>query len=425
MKKTTTIILSLVYAFTLATPMVSAAAENSSKGGDLLMAAYETSNEIIENDNEEIEQQCENNLIYTEITEAYSDSTETISFDYAGGYINENNELVICVAEKDLENEEIVNEIESICSTDISNVVIEKVNYSYDELKQTRIDFENNLEKYKKQAEIENDMNLYELLSSITSNEIDDELNKLIIYVPELDSEKLALLNELFDFNDIISFESSYTDDFELCSTLRPGRAIYGWTKNNEYVYASIGYRALYKAGLKTYYGFCTAGHFVEDFDGVRYVYGDDGSSAGQVMINETYDNVDAAFINVFTGWNTFQNNYISGGNTYSFCSNKWFTYLPKNATVYKVGATTGLTKGTVKSTDASTLADGIWLSGLVKTSAEAKPGDSGGLVFAYENGDGHGGYIAAGLVVSRNVWGDTYYSKCTSVANKLNVFPY
>ena len=319
MKKTTTIILSLVYAFTLATPMVSAAAENSSKGGDLLMAAYATSNEIIENNNEEIEQQCENNLIYTEITEAYSDSTETISFDYAGGYINENNELVICVAEKDLENEEIVNEIESICSTDISNVVIEKVNYSYDELKQTRIDFENNLEKYKKQAEIENDMNLYELLSSITSNEIDDELNKLIIYVPELDSEKLALLNELFDFNDIISFESSYTDDFELCSTLRPGRAIYGWTKNDEYVYASIGYRALYKAGLKTYYGFCTAGHFVEDFDGVRYVYGDDGSSAGQVMINETYDSVDAAFINVFTGWNTFQNNYISGGNTYSF----------------------------------------------------------------------------------------------------------
>ena len=83
------------------------------------------------------------------------------------------------------------------------------------------------------------------------------------------------------------------------------------------------------------------------------------------------------------------------------------------------------MTRGTVKSTDASTFADGIWLSGLVKTSAEAKPGDSGGLFFAYENGDGHGGYIAAGLVVSRNGWGDTYYSKCTSVANKLNVFPY
>ena len=377
------------------------------------------------NNIEEMEQQCENNLIYTEITEAYTDSDETISFDYAGGYINENNELVICVSEEEISNEEIINELNDICSTDISNVSIKSVKYSYEELKQARIDFENSLENYKVQAELDKNIDLYELLSSITSNDIDDELNKLIVYVPELNDEKYTLLNELFNPSDIISFENTNCADIELCATLRPGRSIVGWNNDGDYIRASIGYRAYYKVGTSTYYGFCTAGHFTKDLEGsTRYIYNDDDwTTIGEVMIDKTSGSVDAAFVKVYTDWNTFYNNY---GNEYNFCSNKWFTYLPKNAKVYKVGSTTGLTSGKVKSTDSSTLAGGIWLSGLVKTSAHAEAGDSGGLFFAYENGDGHGGYIVAGLTVCAGyIWDETLYTKCTSVANDLKVYPY
>ena len=360
MKKSTAIILSIVYALTLTNPMVSSAAESTESGGELLMKAYASSIEISEIDENEVEQQAENNLIYSEIVEAYNDEDEDISFDYAGGYVNEDGELVICASGKESTNLEIENEISEICSEDTSDVIVKKVEYSYEELEKAREDFENDIENYKAQAELDNSSDIYDLLSSITSNSIDDEFNKLIIYVPNLDENKLILLNDIFNYGDIVEFENDDDVDNELRDTLRPGRGICGYISGNNYRIGSIGYRARYKSGVNTYYGFCTSAHVTNDFtayDGVKYVYISDSYRLIGQVLTECWDpdnGVDAAFVCVDTRYNEFVNQYDAVNYTVDFCGYKWITYLPQNATVYKVGATTNLSIGVVKSTNAS-----------------------------------------------------------------------
>ena len=123
---------SAIYAFTLVTPMISFATELEETGGERLMDTYnKEAYAITEYDEDAIEQQLENNIIYSELTEAYVDNEESIKFDFAGGYINEDDNLVICAAGKDETTDEIVDDIERICSIDTSDVVIEKVKYSY------------------------------------------------------------------------------------------------------------------------------------------------------------------------------------------------------------------------------------------------------------------------------------------------------
>ena len=432
MKKTASFILSLMYALTLATPTISSAAEFTESGGDLLMKAYAASVEISEIDEDEVKQQTENNLIYSEITEAYNDEDETISFDYAGGYVNENGELVICASGEESSNIEIQNELSDICSIDTSDIIVKKVKYSYEELEKARADFENDIENYKAQTKGDNNSDIYDLLSSITSNSIDDEFNKLIIYVPNLDDNKLVLLNELFNYGDIIAFENDEDFDIELRATLRPGQGIIGWSEDDYCYFGSIGYRAYYKCGLNTYYGFCTAAHVTESFpscNGVKNVYrADDGGKIGPVMAELRLPDfgVDAAFVCVDTTFNTFSNDYLCDFLFYplEFCSNKWFTYLPKNTTVYKVGSTTGFSEGVVKSSSYSVYISYQYHKDVVKTSLKSEGGDSGGLVFAYDNGDGNGGYIPAGIIIGGNAF-STFYSKCTNIIDVLNIYPY
>jgi len=430
MKKSTTIILSIMYALTLTNPMLSFAAESTESGGELLMEAYASSVEISKINENEVEQQAQNNLIYTEITDAYNDANENISFNYAGGYVNEDGELVICASGKESTNLEIENEISELCSIDTSDIVVKKVKYSYEELEKAREDFENDIENYKAQAELDNSSDIYDLLSSITSTSIDDEFNKLVIYVPDLDENKLILLNDIFNYGDIVEFENDDDVDNELRATLRPGRGIVGFVSENNWVTGSIGYRARYKSGVNTYYGFCTAAHVTNDiqkYAGVKNVYrSDDYGIIGQVL-TESWDcsnGVDAAFVCVDTRYNEFVNQYTNGVNIVNFCSNKWFTYLPKNATVYKVGATSNLSMGEVTSTNASKLLSLHWYKDVVKTSLHSERGDSGGLIYGYANGDGNGGFIPAGILIG-GTSSDTYYSRCTNIVDKMNVYPY
>lgn len=376
-----------------------------------------------ETDAEEIKQQFESNSIYTELTSAYADADETISFEYAGGYINEDNNLVVCVAGNGNTNEEIVNEIDSICSTDISNIVIEKVTYSYEELELARENFEVALEEQIAQAEANDDTDLYDLLSSITSNAIDEEYNKLIVYVPELDDEKLAVLDDFFDCGDIVSFENDEEPDKELKEAVRPGRAIYGIKSRSgstiTYSRFSIGYRARYKYNGTMYYGFCTAGHATVNLESGKYIYSDTSSRIGAVMTDCESCNVDAAFVRLYSG-NTFFNSYPG----YSFVDYKYMTNVAKNSTVYKIGSITGFTSGKVTSSDFSVTMDGVKNTHQVKCKIEAESGDSGGLFFTYYNPDGEGGYLVAGVLVGG---GSTYnyYTKCPYVISDLGVEPY
>lgn len=414
----------MIYALTLVAPMA-ASAENTESGGDLLKAAY-SATENPELDAEEIEQQLESNSVYTELTEAYTEE-ETLSFDYAGGYINEDNNLVVCAADAEISEEEIVNEIDSICATDISNIIVEKVKYSYEELEQAREEFESALAEQIAQAETNGDTDLYDFLSTITSNSIDEEFNKLIVYVPNLDDEKLAVLNELFDCDDIVSFENDEDPDNELKLTVRPGRAIYGVNSRSggtiTYSRFSIGYRARYKKNGTMYYGFTTAGHGTEDLESGKYIYSTDSFTTsnriGACMIDQNSGNCDAAFVRLYSG-NTFSNSYSS----YSFVGYKYMTNVAKNSTIYKVGSSTGLTQGTVTSSDCSVTMDGVKNTHQVKCKIKASSGDSGGLFFTYYNPDGAGGYLVAGVLVGG---GDTYnyYTKCPYVLSDMGVEPY
>ncbi|MCR5601188.1 MAG: S1 family peptidase [Ruminococcus sp.] len=424
MKKSITTIASMIYALTLVAPMA-ASAENTESGGDLLKAAYTAS--APEFDAEEMEQQLESNSVYTELTEAYADDEDSLSFEYAGGYINEDNNLVVCAADAESSVEEIVNEIDSICSTDITNVVVEKVKYSYEELEQAREEFDAALAEQIAQAEANGDTDLYDFLSTITSNSIDEELNKLIVYVPDLDDDKLAILDELFDCDDIVSFENDEDPDAEIEATVRPGRAIYGIKSRSggkiTYSRFSIGYRARYKKNGTMYYGFCTAGHGTQGLESGKYIYSEttfkNSDRIGECMKDMRSGNVDAAFVKLYSG-NTFSNSYGS----YSFVGYKYMTNVAKNSTIYKVGSTTGFSQGTVESSDCSVTVSGVKHTHQVKCKIKAAAGDSGGLFFAYYNPDGKGGYLAAGVLVGG---GKTYhyYTKCPYVLSDMGVEPY
>ena len=425
MKKSISTIASMVYALTMVAPMM-ASAETAETGGDLLMAAYSAA-EAPELDAEAMEQQLESNSIYTELSTALSDDEETLSFDYAGGYINEDNNLVVCAADAVGSDEDITNEIDSICTTDISDIVIERVQYSYEDLQQAREEFEAALAEQLAQAEANGDTDLYEFLSSITSNSIDEELNKLVVYVPGLDDETQAVLDELFDCGDIVVFENEDTTDNELKVTVRPGRAIYGIKSRNgnsiTYSRFSIGYRARYKKNGTMYYGFTTAAHGTQGLESGKYIYSSNSFSnsdrIGNAMIDQNSGSCDAAFVRLYSG-NTFSNSYGS----YSFVGYKYMTNVAKNSTIYKVGSTTGLTTGTVTSSDCSVTISGVSHTHQVKCKIKAEGGDSGGLFFTYFNPDGEGGYLVAGTLVGGN---DTYnyYTKCPYILSDMGVEPY
>ena len=95
MRKKFIAFVSAIYAFTLVTPIISFASEIETTGGEMLMASYREVSTIMENDEATMEQQYENNLIYSELTEVYDNNEAGISFDFAGGYINEDDNLVI------------------------------------------------------------------------------------------------------------------------------------------------------------------------------------------------------------------------------------------------------------------------------------------------------------------------------------------
>lgn len=418
---------SAIYAFTLVTPMISFATELEETGGERLMDTYnKEAYAITEYDEDAIEQQLENNIIYSELTEAYIDNEESIKFDFAGGYINEDDNLVICAAGKDETTDEIVDDIERICSIDTSDVVIEKVKYSYEELEQARVYFEDILDKNLTQAKSEGNNDIYELLSSITSNSIDTEFNKLIVYVPNLNEEKALILENLFDCSDIISFENEEEGNYELRASVCPGRGIYGITSDRKVLRFSVGYRAYFNNGYSNLAGFCTAGHAADELLGTgMYVYSEnplytsDPPKIGRIYTYKFSGSTDAAFVGMYSG-NEFRNSY----DTFSFKSDRYFTEIPKNSTVCKVGASTGYTTGKIKSTDYSVDTGTVKLTHQVKVNLTSDNGDSGGLVFMYYNPDGSGGYIPAGLV-SCSKGDNTTYTKCGYVVNDLNVYPY
>lgn len=406
--------------FTLVTPTLAFASENAETGGDKLMAKFEE--QTIEIDNEELEQQVENNLIYSEISEVCSENS-AISFDYAGGYINENNELVICAAGDEFTTEEIAESIEDICSMDTSDVIIEKVKYSYEELEDAREYFETNLDRYIIQAEVEGNTELYDILSSITSNSIDDEFNKLVVYVPLLDNEKLEMLNDLFDCKDIIMFEneSNEASSNEIKETVRPGRCIFGLGNDGWTYRFSIGFRAWYQTGGQYYYGFCTAGHSTVDLQAPKVIYSDASrkNAIGKVLTDKWSGNVDAAFVQLYGG-NTISNTYSN----FSFVSNKYMTSLAKNTKVYMVGSMSGCVEGKISSSDCSEKISDVKLSHLYKAKISAVDGDSGGLLYTYYNPDGAGGYIVAGVLSGGNdVY--NYFSTCKYIVSDLKVYPY
>lgn len=117
------------------------------------------------------------------------------------------------------------------------------------------------------------DNGIYDLLSSITSNSIDPEINKLIVYVPNLNEEKIIILENLFDCSDIISFENEEEDNYEFRTTVAPGGGIYSVTRNLEVCHFSIGYRAYYNNGYHNIAGFCTSGHSAELLGEGMYIY--------------------------------------------------------------------------------------------------------------------------------------------------------
>ena len=181
----------------------------------------------------------------------------------------------------------------------------------------------------------------------------------------------------------------------------------------------------------KTQYGYVTCGHGCKDsIDKRIYASSKTGAEAKGIICDPTYSgSVDASYIKrvnkeIKIGAKTFYD--ASGGrNGDKLKTNVYKRGLAQNTVVYKCGVTTYKTSSCVSSQRFTKTLNGVKFINLTKVnSAFCQGGDSGGIVYTYQDNEywpcgivkGHGGSGADGYA---------FFFKASEIANVLNVEPY
>ena len=353
----------------------------------------------------------------TPVSYSKSNSTNINLNDYYGGaYLNDNKELTICITSNDLEIATLFRE-----ATGSSNVVIQHVNHSLDDLNNTANAYRKMLQDYQQRADLHADY--VALLDNLIESYTDIFTNQFVIGINELNANKSELFWNLFDLpTDTIRLEN--VEKADSYATIRPGGGLYVSQGDSNYginINQSVGYRG-YRVNLSgnKVYGFTGCGH-----GAISHLYRS-GETVGSLYDYNCGGNYDLAFYDAtasasLSNWTSYSDDI---GNAIDIV--ELSTLAPTNilvgATAMKVGASTFFTSGTITSLNYNTTADGISYTNMIKTTANAAPGDSGGATFIlYQNT-----YRIIGTVTGGNVSkGYSFMAPYTQYALESTIYRY
>ena len=336
---------------------------------------------------------------YSELTDLVEESA-TVEKNYAGAYIDDNNELVVNLTTSSEKIKDMVQK-----NTESQEVQFKKQKYSYEKL----------MEVYES---IKTSIESTEYMEVISSFAVDEMNNNVTVKITDLsyvdgfrkdicDAECIHFVKE----HEKISTEKSY---------LKPG----GLIRLASNAFYSIGWRGwrTNSAGNHTV-GLVTAAHNNKLKD-IAYTL--NKHTFGKFVKRSYGGTLDAAFVQ-----NTSKTFDVSNTIKFSGSSLKAGYYVRSanifvGQKVYKAGMTTGLTSGTVLNRSCTVIyaehkgAPEKTFTDYVEASYKSDNGDSGGLVYM----DVNGAYRIAGIHVASN--GTTAYCvKADNIINKMNIYPY
>lgn len=358
---------------------------------------------LTNNDTEsiEIEETDYLNVMYNNIInglEKDSRSVDKYPSYYGGAYISDESKLVVLLKEDTpVIRQHIVDIAGDYETTDIAFI---NSKYSYEELYSMKASISNKISDYKKKMN-ENSSELCELINSIAGVGIIESENSILIHIRNLADNTEELFRQYILNYDNIYFEEIESPPINNATTpLYPGSGVYVLANGN-WVNLSVGYRVCRLNDEGTYdYGFVTAGHGIELNDGVYLLnHVSEASFIGRIKARKMSGNVDAAFVSISTDKfhvATKVKHGDSHGNRETILTGSYFVTLSEGVEAIKNGNVTYRTTGKVKSSSYdSTDENGITITDCIMANYKAKPGDSGGIVYAeYTTGD----YLLAGI---------------------------
>jgi hypothetical protein len=325
---------------------------------------------------------------------------------YAGSYFDTEGNLVFNLVNND------GGEIKGLFqknNLDLTNIRFKKVNYSLTYLEKI-------IEKLNK--------NMLEL--AVTAIELDEENNKINVYVDSLSDVKTNTIRKVFS-TPAIEFKKQES------SVVPTTDVINGTSASDPYSSFTIGFAAKNNSSGKV--GFVLPGHIPASI-GQSITYG--GSEIGKLTTKVLGGSTDASWVArtepliggpKWKAVKTFMN-----GNSWSSFVSAGYTY-PQNATVYAYTAGSGRTSGVILSSNFSVISGGIQFTNMCKANYKAILGDSGAAVCipnsAYPNdfslmsivGTQSSSYLPNGQWVNGTSY--TVFSKLYNVMSSLNVTPY
>lgn len=331
---------------------------------------------------ERLNNEIEANEQYQQLLDNLAETTNTntrrsASQDYYGGaYINDDGNLVVCVTDDYAANS---NAIQAYTGND--EIIIETVDYTYATLEQEQTKITELYEAMREASEVtatdsSKSASQYaaeDMVASIRSTYIDEEKNIIVVEIENLTTDKIAVFQELFSDEDFVEFAEGYKNT--TTADWNPGRKIYTSTGSG----LSTGYPVYFtNSDGELERGFVTAGHGYEEGDIVYRSSG--GKNVLGVCIASAFSgDTDAALIQITSSSYDISEETYYDGMTLSSTS---YSLPAQGSTIYKEGATSEQTYGTVSSRSVTVYYEEATVTDMLKTTALNLNGDSGGVAY-------------------------------------------
>lgn len=317
---------------------------------------------------------------------------------YAGAYINDDGNLVVRILPGAVGARMQVADI-----TDNPEIIIESAEHSLTEL----LNMQNVIDEHVSSSEEIEDPELRNLLESIATTSQSEEDGQVIVSIRDLTPEKEELFFEYFGDVDFITLEDGDTP--ELAKSWYPGGIVWNEEGDDRY---SLGWPAdYYNSAGEVETGFVTAGHCVSDGGGVYGFTNNRTVQIGTCITSVFSGKCDGALVELTSGHNIEEETDYQG---ISLKRTKNLV-IATGATIYKEGASTYYTTGTLKETNVTCNYTEGTIRGLFYSTNECEGGDSGGIVYCKSGGS----YYAVGQTSGKE--DSTGYTYTCQLLNTLS----
>lgn len=300
---------------------------------------------------------------------------------YGGSYINENDQLVICVSDNSTLPTQLFNSLPD-------NYIIEYVTYSYNELKALMAE----LNEYvlTQNTDVASNINHFALY---------DDQNRIVVSLFDASPEKIEEFKNTVSDSTALIFEED-SSVINNTASVDPGGRLYNSSRER---YASMGYRAKLNGKV----GFVTSAHFA--YLGNKICIGD--TTIAEAYKRNYSGSADVTFCEI-------TNSSYTPSNTISGTSNTLSTTISEpgvGTSINMVGSKSGHLNGYITSTDASARDNNkVFFTNLTEADFLSNSGDSGGIVYSYISSTNT--RLTIGIINGSNDY-HTYISK----ANEIN----